>query len=262
MRTLSGALFTAVCCAGFAWAQQPTQPDQQPNRPGAQPGQSSKAGQRGQPGIDQQGKFDADRFLKDHDRNNDGKLSKEEVPQQLQSEFAEVDTNKDGAVSIEELRQHVQRMSGMRPQVVEILYWVIDVPEEEPASANELQRAYEVLRKMDADNNGKLDSGEIKTFRDQREKQRVQHIMQVLDRNNDGKVTKEEARGLWADHFAELDKNNDGAIDSQEIQAACRMKAEGGIPGQPSQPRQPGQPGSQPSQPAKPGQSSGQPRQP
>ncbi len=256
MRSLSGALFTAVCCAGIAWAQQPTQPAQQPNRPGAQPGQSSKTGQ---PGIDQQGKFDADRFLKDHDRNNDGKLSKDEIPQQLQDEFGEVDTNKDGAVSIEELRQHVQRMSGMRPQVVEILYWVIDVPEDEPASANELQRAYEVLRKMDADNNGKLDSGEIKTFRDQREKQRVQHIMQVLDRNNDGKVTKEEARGLWADHFAELDKNNDGAIDKQEVEAACRMKHEAG---KGATPGQPGQPGSQPGQPAKPGQSSGQPRQP
>jgi hypothetical protein len=44
-------------------------------------------------------RFDAARFLKDHDKNGDGKLSKDELPSAAQKEFDKIDTNKDGFIS-------------------------------------------------------------------------------------------------------------------------------------------------------------------
>ncbi len=44
----------------------------------------------------------AERFFKEHDRNNDGKLSREEFPQRLRRLFDRIDTNGDGAITLAE----------------------------------------------------------------------------------------------------------------------------------------------------------------
>jgi Ca2+-binding EF-hand superfamily protein len=168
-------------------------------------------------------RFDAARFLKDHDKNNDGKLSKDELPSSAQKEFESIDTNKDGFISQDELQQHAAHMAKMRPQLVEVVYYTIDL-HEEPTSLQELQTAYDELRKMDKNNDGKLDDSEVKMFRESRRKERIDGIVSALDRNKDGKISKDEARGLWADNFSQLDKNNDGFLDHQEIEAALAFK--------------------------------------
>ena len=48
-----------------------------------------------------------------------------------------------------------------------------------------------------------------------------QYLHGPRHRNKDGKISKDEARGLWSDNFAQIDKNGDGALDRQEIEAAC-----------------------------------------
>ena len=45
------------------------------------------------------------------DRNNDGKITKEELPERMQESFSRMDTNGDGSLDREELRQLWQRMS-------------------------------------------------------------------------------------------------------------------------------------------------------
>jgi Ca2+-binding EF-hand superfamily protein len=201
-----------LCCAALAIASAQTQP---PTTPGAKPGADKTS-----PANQNPLRFDAARFLKDHDTNGDGKLSKDELPAIAQKEFDQIDTNKDGFITVDELQQHADRMARQRPQLVEIVWYAIDIPEE-PVTTQELQAAYDELRKLDTNKDGKIDEGELKAFREQRKQARVDAIFAALDRNKDGKISKDEARGLWADNFSQLDTNKDGFLDRQEVEAAC-----------------------------------------
>lgn len=164
--------------------------------------------------------FDASRFLKDHDKNNDGKLSKEELPSRGQEEFAKIDANKDNSISKEEMQQYADQVASRRPQLIEVIYYAIDIPDDD-LTMDELQAAYAQLRRLDKDNDGKITDQELKATREERREERIKNICQNLDTNKDGKLSKDEARGIWAENFAELDKNSDGSLDKTEIDAAC-----------------------------------------
>jgi len=175
----------------------------------------------GQPDQTKGPHFSADRFIKDHDTNKDGKLSKDELPPQMQDAFAEIDTNKDGFITQDELQTHADRMARARPQMIEIVYYSIDVPEPEVKDQTaELQQAYDALRKLDTNKDGKIDEKELAAFRETRKKERCDAMFKYMDKNNDGKISKDEARGLWADNFAELDANKDGFLDRAEVEKA------------------------------------------
>jgi Ca2+-binding EF-hand superfamily protein len=188
----------------------------------AKPGQPNQPGQAGQPAGP---RFDAERFIKDHDKNGDGKLSKDELPPDMQEHFADVDTNKDGFVTAQELQAHADRMAQQRPYLIEIAYYVIDVNDPAAESNEELQKTYDLLRKLDTNKDGKLDAKEIGAFREERKKERADRIFKYMDKNGDGKISKDEARGLWADHFKEMDTNNDGFLDRTEVEKALMTAA-------------------------------------
>jgi len=217
-----------LCCAVVTFAVAQTQ------------NQTRPAGGNQQAGGQNAPRFDAARFFKDHDKNNDGKLSKDELPAAAQKEFDKLDANKDGFVSQQELQQHADQMARQRPQLVEVIFYAIDIPEE-GVTAQELQEAYDQLRKLDKNNDGKLDENEINALREQRKKERTDAIFEALDKNKDGKISKDEARGLWTDNFAQLDKNKDGMLDRQEVEAACSLRLTG-HQGQQEKPGQPGKP--------------------
>src|SRR5579859_7878817 len=111
-------------------------------------------------------------------------------------------------------------MARQRPLMVEIVYYTIDVPEPEVDSVAELQQAYDLLRKLDANHDGRIDEKELASYREARRKERIDSIFSYLDKNNDGKISPDEARGLWADHFKELDTNNDGFLERAEVEKA------------------------------------------
>ncbi len=85
------------------------------------PQEKQQARQRNQPA--EQAKRDAERFLKENDRNRDGKLSIAELPERLRRLFNRVDANKDGAITLQEdiafraarLRRPGQRQRQQRP---------------------------------------------------------------------------------------------------------------------------------------------------
>ncbi len=200
----------ALCSLAIAGAQQPEKAPPAGDNKGA----SEKKNEY---------RFDAKVFLTDHDANKDGKLSKDELPAAAQDNFAQIDTNKDGAISAEELQAHADRMAAERPQLIEIVYYTIDLPEEK-VTTQELQTAYDQLRKLDKNNDGKIDASEVKSHREERLQQRCDTICSSLDRNKDGKISKDEARGIWKVNFVQLDKNKDGMLDKEEIKGACTLQ--------------------------------------
>jgi Ca2+-binding EF-hand superfamily protein len=88
----------------------------------------------------------------------------------------------------------------------------------------EIQRIYDLLRKLDTGKNGKIDPRELKTERDRIVAERVKEHFERLDTNKDGKISKEEARGLLKEHFDRIDRNKDGFIDSEELLQAAKEK--------------------------------------
>jgi len=169
--------------------------------------------------------IDVDAFLAEYDRNKDGSLSKEEVPEWLRYNFARIDTNKDGKLSKSELEKGVAYLHQRRrpSDVVAVLVEMSDCDE---CCVEELQHVYETLRKLDTNKDGKIDTEELKAGRKQIVEERVKNVMGRLDANKDGKISKEEARGQVKEHFAELDKNQDGFVDREELLAAAMAKHE------------------------------------
>jgi Ca2+-binding EF-hand superfamily protein len=174
----------------------------------------------GQKGELQGPRFNAARFIKDFDKDGNGKLSREEAPPALRSHFEEIDTNKDGELNKQELEHHAARMAVRRPAAVEMLYIVVDTPETEVVTVQDLQRAYDFLRKLDRKHDGKIDPGAVAELREYRVQDRADTILKDLDRNNDGKISRDEARGILADEFDQIDTNKDGFLDKKELQKA------------------------------------------
>lgn len=81
-----------------------------PGGPG-QKGPGQKGGQGGEPGAQapkSEGDFVSRLFQ--NDKNNDGKITKSELPEALQSIFERADTNKDGAIDRQEAGVFAERM--------------------------------------------------------------------------------------------------------------------------------------------------------
>jgi Ca2+-binding EF-hand superfamily protein len=215
-------LFTVLAALGvLSFVLVRSGPADDKAQPGAKPGD---------PNQTKGPHFDAQRFVKDHDKNNDGKLGKDELPADMQDALAEIDTNKDGFITVQELQTHADRMIRQRPQVIDVVFYAIDIPEPQGNSVEELQRTYDLLRKLDKNNDGKIDANEVKVFRETRSKERMDRIFKHMDKNGDGKISKDEARGLWADNFASLDTNKDGSLDRTEVEKALTTAVNNGQP--------------------------------
>jgi Ca2+-binding EF-hand superfamily protein len=99
----------------------------------------------------------------------------------------------------------------------DVVFILIETSEFDADSVAELQTLYEVLRKLDPKNTGKIDPEALKSARQQIVEDRVTHIFGELDVNKDGKISKEEAKGRIKEHFDRIDANKDGFIDRDEL---------------------------------------------
>jgi Ca2+-binding EF-hand superfamily protein len=148
--------------------------------------------------------------IKGFDQNNDGKITKDELPERMHAMIERLDTNKDGAIDNKELAavkdrfaqgggQQPQRQQGQRPQ------------------GQQGQRPQFNPTDM------------IKRIKES-------------DKNNDGKITKDELPEQMQRMFPRIDTNQDGAIDREELAVMEKRMAERGQGGQ----RPDGQPGQRP----------------
>jgi Ca2+-binding EF-hand superfamily protein len=106
----------------------------------------------------------------------------------------------------------------------DVVFLLIETTAVDDESIVELQRLYDVLRKLDKNNNGKIDHAEVKNARAQLIEDRIDHIMKKLDSNGDGEISKAEAKGRILENFEFIDTNGDGFITRDELRSAIEAR--------------------------------------
>lgn len=167
----------------------------------------------------------AQKFIKEHDKNNDGSLARNELPAGFRDDYEDLDANKDGKLSAEEIRDHAARFVFVPVPVEIVSYYVIEAGHDQP-TREDLQQAYDMLRKADANNDGQLAESEIQAAREQAIQSRVDAIFKRYDKNNDGTLTREETPNRLHALFNRTDKDNNGRINKEELKHCCTQSAE------------------------------------
>jgi Ca2+-binding EF-hand superfamily protein len=166
---------------------------------------------------------DTSEFLREHDRNKDGSLSKNELPAWLHHNFPRLDANKDGKISKDELEKGVAYLH-QRRRPSDLMAVLVEMSDCDECCMEEVQRAYDTLRKLDANGDGKISAEELKECRSQIVRERVAGLIERLDDNKDGKLSKDETRGQLRDDFEELDRDKDGFLSREEIHAGASAR--------------------------------------
>lgn len=210
MRVLVGSLFSlAIFLVGWAAAQD-RQPPPVPSR--------AKTTEPGKPL-----QFDVDRFFHDFDKNGDGYLQPDELPMEYRGVFGRMDSNRDGKISKDELTAGIAFLQPRR-RPSDYVYMLIEMSDLDDDSPVEVQRAYDILRSLDKNRDGRIDADELKAGRDRIVSHRVDALFGQLDADKDGRISRQEARGMIRQNFAEIDKNRDGFIEREELKQAILEK--------------------------------------
>lgn len=140
--------------------------------------------------------IDAKTFLERFDKNKDGYLTKDELPERMARLFDRSDTNGDGKLDLREI-EHM--LAAIRKRLG---------AEDKSSDATPAAKPKERLAAVaDVD-------------------RAVDMILNRMDTNKDGKISKDEARGPLAENFDKIDTNKDGFIDREELRIVVerRMK--------------------------------------
>jgi Ca2+-binding EF-hand superfamily protein len=167
--------------------------------------------------------FDVDKFFEEFDKNKDGFLTKDELPQGLRHGFDKIDTNKDGKLSRDEVQRGFAFLQPRR-RPSDVVFVLIEMSDCDDGCTDEVQRIYDVMRQMDKNKDGKIDADELKAMRQQIVNDRIAALFEELDTNKDGKISRSEAAGEIRRNFDTLDVNKDGFIDREELMHAAMAK--------------------------------------
>lgn len=207
-------------------------PKQKPGRPGDGPARG------GMPPVAE--------ILKRFDANNDGKLTKDELPQQAAERIMRADANSDGAVTKQELEEVRKRFAGGQrgggegrgmPDP-EQLFKRLDANGDGKLSKDELpERFGQRILQADANKDGVVTKEEFAEVAKRmgggrggpQGKPDAAQLFERADKNGDGKLTKDELPGPLAERLMKADADGDGAVTKAELEEA-RKKA-GGRPG-------------------------------
>jgi hypothetical protein len=106
----------------------------------------------------------------------------------------------------------------------DVVFILIETSEYDDQAGDELQRMYDLLRKLDKDKTGHIDAEALKTARHQIIEDRADALMAKLDADKDGKISRDEACGRILEHFERIDANHDGFIERDELVRAIAQR--------------------------------------
>lgn len=189
-RTLIFSLMIAMC-SSCLWAQESDSRNKRDNgkRPTKQNAKKNRSGR------------DGAALFQRMDRNGDGVLTRDEVPERLQQRMTGLDRDRNGSISADEFGTAMQRRLG---------------------GQNGRGGKQSNMR------NGGKDSGMRQRMTEQM--QDPEMWLKRLDRNGDQVISKDEIPARLEKRFAKIDKNGNDQLDKNEIVAIVEvMKAEGGM---------------------------------
>jgi len=195
-----------ILLLGLAWGDQKDNKDQKKTK---NPAASYQA--------------EVDRLLEEYDKNKDGYLQRDELPSRIRQAFDQVDTDKDGKLSREELQRGLVHLQPRR-RPSDVVFVLIEMSDCDDDCCCELQQIYDVLRKLDKSNTGKIEPEALKTARRQLLEDRIDNHIKELDADKDGRISRQEARGRLKEHFDRIDTNKDGYLDRDELLRAAAEK--------------------------------------
>jgi Ca2+-binding EF-hand superfamily protein len=158
------------------------------------------------------------------DRNGDGVLSKDEVPERMQGLFDRTDVNHDGKLTPDEIRDSAKTQSGPSGRAqrsgeatrIDPLLNTIDTDHDGILSAAEIAAAPTALKAIDKDGDGELSSTELRP-KQMTPTDRAKHMLDEWDTNKDGKITKPESPDRMQSQFESIDTNHDGVLTEDEL---------------------------------------------
>lgn len=200
------------------------------------------------------------------DKDGNGKIEKDEIPERMKENLARVDTNSDGAIDLAEFEKVAQFFGGggRRPEGAPAgapegrpnpggpgpggpVLRALDADGDGEISASELADATKALARLDKNGDGKLTRDEIGPPPGARPEGRPegnparpaagggaiaeQFLARIkeADKNGDKKISKDEAPDRLKENFDRIDSNSDGQLDETELKAMVeRMRAAGG----------------------------------
>jgi Ca2+-binding EF-hand superfamily protein len=195
------------------------------------------------------------------DKDGNGKIEKDEIPERMKENIGRVDSNSDDVVDLAEFEKVAQFFAGRRPDGAPEgrpnpggpgpgpggpVLRALDADGDGEISASELADATKALAKLDKNGDGKLTRDEIGPPPGARPEVRrdeatpatpasggafVEQFLARLkeaDKNGYKKISKDEAPDRIKDRFDRLDSNSDGQLDESELKAMVERMRQGG----------------------------------
>lgn len=207
-------------------------------RPGGPEGGAPKGGPGG-PGGPQAGRGE---FFKNADKNNDGKVSKDEVPAEAWERLSKLDKDSDGALSKEEMAAMAGRGAPGGPGVGgPQMFERADKNKDGKISKDEApEQAWERLGKLDKDGDGAVSKEEMAAMAGPGgpggpgggPQGGPGAMFSRFDTDKDGKLAKSEVPAEMWEKLSQADENADGLVSKEELEGAYSKRA--GNPGKPS----------------------------